>query len=94
MKTPEKTQDGKTQSDLDFIMRKYGTFTITANSLKPGECSYIAESLGKPPAKPQHPLARLYDPAVRPYTCGFVRLYRIHMVCTTTVQNPYGIVQP
>ena len=27
------------QSDRDFIMRKYGTFTITTNSPKPGECS-------------------------------------------------------
>ena len=27
------------QSDIDFIMRKYGTFTITANSPKPGECN-------------------------------------------------------
>ena len=27
------------QSDIDFIMRKYGTFTITTNSLKLGECS-------------------------------------------------------
>ena len=27
------------QSDIDFVMRKYGTFTITANSPKPDECS-------------------------------------------------------
>ena len=41
METPEKTQDGKTSaaSDIDFIMRKYGTFTIIANSPKPSECS-------------------------------------------------------
>ena len=37
----EKPKMGKSvqQSDIDFIMRKYGTFTITANSPKPGECS-------------------------------------------------------
>ena len=41
METPGKTQDGKPvqQSDIDFIMRKYGTFTITATSPKPSECS-------------------------------------------------------
>ena len=27
------------QSDIDFIMKKYGSFTIIANSPKPGECS-------------------------------------------------------
>ena len=37
----EKTKMGKLvqQSDIDFIMRKYGTFTITTNSPKHGECS-------------------------------------------------------
>ena len=45
------------QSDIDFIMKKYGTFTIIANSPKPGKCSYTVESLGKTPDKPQHPLA-------------------------------------
>ena len=37
----EKPNMGKPmqQSDIDFIMRKYGTFTITANSPKPGEWS-------------------------------------------------------
>ena len=41
METPKKTQDGKMVqwSDIDFIMKKYGTFRITANSPKPGECS-------------------------------------------------------
>ena len=40
-KPPEKSKMGKPvqQSDIDFIMRKYGTFTITANSPKPRECS-------------------------------------------------------
>ena len=40
-KPPEKPKMGKSvqQSYLDFIMRKYGTFTITANSPEPGECS-------------------------------------------------------
>ena len=39
METLEKTQDGKPvqQSDIDFIMGKYGTFTITANHPKFGE---------------------------------------------------------
>ena len=38
-KPSEKPKMGKPvqQSDIDFIMRKYGTFTITANSSKPGE---------------------------------------------------------
>ena len=41
METPGKTKMGKPvqQSDIDFIMRKYGTFTFTANSPKLGECS-------------------------------------------------------
>ena len=40
-KPPEKPKMGKLvqQSDIDFIMRKYGTFTFIANSPKPGECS-------------------------------------------------------
>ena len=40
-KPSEKPKMGKPvhQLDIDFIMRKYGTFTITANSPKPGECS-------------------------------------------------------
>ena len=40
-KPPEKPKMTKPmqQLDTDFIMRKYGTFTITANSPKPGECS-------------------------------------------------------
>ena len=40
-KPSEKPKVGKPmhQSDIDFIMTKYGTFTITANSPKPGECS-------------------------------------------------------
>ena len=41
MKIPGKPKMGKPvqQSNIDFIMRKYGTFTITTNSPKPGECS-------------------------------------------------------
>ena len=37
----EKPKMGKSvkQSHIDFIMRKCGTFTIIANSPKPGECS-------------------------------------------------------
>ena len=35
------------QSDIDFIMRKYGTFTITTKSPKPSECNTRKESLGK-----------------------------------------------
>ena len=40
-KPPEKPKMGKPlrQSDIDFIMKKYGTFTITTNSTKPGECN-------------------------------------------------------
>ena len=39
MEIPRKPKMGKPvqQSDIDFIMRKYGTFTITANSPKPSE---------------------------------------------------------
>ena len=42
------------QSDIDFIMRKYGTFTITANLPKPGKWSTNRIN-GKIPAKPQLP---------------------------------------
>ena len=52
------------QSDIDFIMRKYGTFTITANSPKPGECSTL-QNHWQIPAKPQHPPVWVYNPAVR-----------------------------
>ena len=40
-KPPEKPKMGKPvqQSDIDFIIRKYGTFTITTSSSKPRECS-------------------------------------------------------
>ena len=49
-KPPENPNMGKPvqQSDIDFIMRKYGTFTITLNSPK---------IIGKIPAKAQHPFA-------------------------------------
>ena len=38
-KPPKKPKMGKPmqQSDIDFIKRKYRTFTITANSPKPGK---------------------------------------------------------
>ena len=52
------------QSNIDFIMKKYGTFTITANSPKPGECS-TQKNHWKIPAKPQHPPVWVYGPAVR-----------------------------
>ena len=41
MEIPEKPKMGKPVQhlDIDFIIRKYGTFTITANSPKLGECS-------------------------------------------------------
>ena len=57
METPEKTQKmGKPvqQSDIVFIMRKYGTFIVTENSPKPGECS-TRQNHWEIPAKPQHP---------------------------------------
>ena len=40
-KPPEKPEMGKSvqQLDIDFIMKNYGTFTITTNSPKPGKCS-------------------------------------------------------
>ena len=59
METPGKTQDGKTGAIViyRFYIHKIWNITITANSHKPGECSYTAESLGKTPAKPQHPPA-------------------------------------
>ena len=42
------------QSDIDFIMRKYGTFTIIANSPKPAN-AVPGKITGQIPAKPQHP---------------------------------------
>ena len=55
-KPPEKPKMEKPvqQLDIDFIMRKYGTFTITVNSPKPGGCS-TRENHWHIPAKPQHP---------------------------------------
>ena len=54
-KPPEKPKMGKPvqQSDIDFIMKKYGTFTITANSPKPRD-AVPGRITGKIPAKPQH----------------------------------------
>ena len=82
------------QSDIDFIMRKYGTVTITTNPPKPGVCSTRHNHWAKPQLKPQHPPARVYDPAVRPPTHADLygrtesvrsvrQLYRIRMACTT-----------
>ena len=41
METLGKTQDGKIGAEVKyrFYLKKYGTFTITTNSPKPGECS-------------------------------------------------------
>ena len=59
METPRKTQDGKIGATVRyrFYDEKIWSIYNTANSPKPGECSYTAESLGKTPAKPQHPPA-------------------------------------
>ena len=52
METPGKTQDGKTGATVRyrFHYEKYGTFTITANSPKLGECSTRQNhwEMGKP----------------------------------------------
>ena len=56
-KPPEKPKMGKPvqQSDIDFIMRKYGTFTIIANS-HPNLANVVPDRItGKIPTKPQHP---------------------------------------
>ena len=56
-KPPKKPKMGKRaqQSDIDFIMRKYGTFTITATSLKLANA--VPDKItGQIPTKPQHPL--------------------------------------
>ena len=65
-KPPEKRKKGKPvqQSNIDFIMRKYGTFTITADSPKLGEWS-TRQNHWEIPAKPQHPPVWVYDPTVR-----------------------------
>ena len=74
METPGKTQDGETDAAVKyrFYYEKIWNVTITANSPKPGECSYTAKSLDKPPAKPQHPLTRVCNPSIRPHMCGSV----------------------
>ena len=81
METLKITQYGKigVAARYRFYYEKIWNITITANSPKPGECSYTAESLGKTPTKPQHPPARVYG-----LTCGSVRLYNC-------VQNPYSL---
>ena len=57
MKTPGKTQDGKTGAAVRyrFYYEKIWSVYNIANSPKLGECSYTEESLGKTRAKPQHP---------------------------------------
>ena len=56
METPGKTQDGKTGAIVRyrFYYEKIWSVYNSANSPKPGECTYMAESLGKTPTKPQH----------------------------------------
>ena len=56
-KPPEKPKMGKLvqQSDIDFIMRKYATFTITSNHPNLVK-QYPAKSLSKTPTKPPAPL--------------------------------------
>ena len=63
-KPPKKPKMGKLvqKSDIDFIMRKYGAFTILQIHPK---LDYTTKSLGKTPAKPQHPPAWVYGPAVQ-----------------------------
>ena len=59
MEFPRKTQDGKTNAVVRyrFCYEKIWSIYNNANSPKPSECSYTVESLGKSPAKPQHPPA-------------------------------------
>ena len=85
METPDKNHNGKTDATVKyrFYYEKIWNITITANSPKPGECSYRTESLGKTPAKSQHPPVRVYDPAVQPHTCGSVRMYAC---CTESIR--------
>ena len=66
METPGKTQDEKIGATVRyrFYYEKIWSVYNTGNSPKPSECSYTAESPGKNPTKPQHPPARVYDPAV------------------------------
>ena len=56
-KPPKKPKMGKPmqQSDIDFIMRKYGTFRITA-IIHPNFSNAVPDRInGKILAKPQHP---------------------------------------
>ena len=57
METPGETQDGKTGAIVRyrFYYEKIWSIYNTTNSPKPSECSYMEKSLGKTPAKPQHP---------------------------------------
>ena len=55
-KPPEKTKMGKPvqQSDIDFIMRKYGAFTTL--QIHPNLANAVPDKItGKIPTKPQHP---------------------------------------
>ena len=86
METPKKPKMGKPvqQSDIDFIMRKYGMFTITANSPKLGKCSTPAEPLGKSQLNP----STLLRDCMTCYMCVSVRLlYRIRTVTLVAVRN-------
>ena len=49
METPRKTEDEKTCASVKYIFyyEKIWYVYNTANSPKPGECSYMVESLGK-----------------------------------------------
>ena len=85
METPEKT--GATVR-YRFYYKKIWNVTIIANSPKPGECSYTTESPDKPLSKPQHLPARVYDPTVRPHTCGFTRPYDY---CTKSVRSVWQL---
>ena len=57
MEPPRKIQDGKTDATVRyrFYYEKIWSVYNTSNPPKLGECSYTTESLGKTPAKPQHP---------------------------------------
>ena len=64
-KPPEKPKMGKPvqQSDIDFIMTKYGTFTITTNHPNLVIKQYPTESLGKTQLNLQ-PLCMTVRPSV------------------------------
>ena len=79
------------QSDIDFIMRKYGTLQSLQIHPNLANAATRQNHRTNPRLNLNTPPARVYDPTIRPHTCESVRPYSCCTEFVRSVQQLYGI---